>query len=93
MRRALILSSLLGLLASGCASVGIRTIGHQPITVIIGQPTPTPTPNPSVSSDCFRFGNGSVACDHVTAPPNFSCEIVKGALSCPKVLSTQEGAK
>lgn len=44
MRRALILASFLGLLASGCASVGIRTIGHQPITVIVGTPAPSPTP-------------------------------------------------
>jgi hypothetical protein len=36
------LAALLAL--CGCASVGIRTVGHQPITVIIGQPTPSPTP-------------------------------------------------
>jgi hypothetical protein len=37
--------SLLALVAitAACASVGIRTVGHQPITVIIGA-TPTPTP-------------------------------------------------
>ena len=31
-------------ITSGCASVGIRTLGHQPITVIIGTPAPSPTP-------------------------------------------------
>lgn len=35
---------LVALLCSGCASVGIRTIGHQPITVIVGQPAPSPSP-------------------------------------------------
>lgn len=47
--------------AAGCASVGIRTMGHQPITVIIGQPTPTPvpptapTPAPSVVPGKLEF--------------------------------------
>lgn len=39
--RALVILALVA--CSACASVGIRTVGHQPITVIIGA-TPTPTP-------------------------------------------------
>ena len=42
MKRTIALCALMALTAA-CASVGIRTVGHQPITVIIGA-TPTPTP-------------------------------------------------
>lgn len=48
-QRALILVSILGLSAgvTACASVGVRTIGHQPIKIIIGaEPTPTPCATP-----------------------------------------------
>lgn len=43
------LLAMLMLTALGCSSVGIRTIGHQPITVIVGQPQPTPKPSPAPS--------------------------------------------
>lgn len=43
MRKALVLVSLLGLLASGC--VGLVQIGKGPLQV--GQPKASPTPEPS----------------------------------------------
>lgn len=49
MKRTLAILALVGL--TGCASVGVRTVGHQPVTVIVGyvpgQPCPTPSPEVS----------------------------------------------
>jgi len=29
---------------TACASVGVRTVGNRPITIIVGNPQPSPTP-------------------------------------------------
>jgi len=39
------------LACSACSSVGIRTVGHQPITVIVGQPAPTPDPTATPAAE------------------------------------------
>jgi hypothetical protein len=44
MQRRFFMLCALAAITSACASVGVRTIGHQPITVIIGQPAPSPSP-------------------------------------------------
>ncbi len=45
MNRTKLVAVLLSMiLLSACASVGVRTVGHQPITIIIGTPVASPTP-------------------------------------------------
>ncbi len=41
------LAIIMLIMTSACASVGVRTIGHQPIKIIIGaEPSPTPCATP-----------------------------------------------
>jgi len=45
MKRILILAILA--LTAACASVGVRTVGHQPVTVIVGYVPGVACPSPS----------------------------------------------